>query len=308
MTARWGTTGLAGAFFALAVAGCIGGSGEGAPSGDVGTTDDAVSDEMPSFVTIRRDFRKCLAPTCGGYFVRDVNRSDPEVYVSDLDLAALDDREAADVRESAPQDLVLRAHLGPADPSYHTRKLVVIEAYRGLPGVETTAGAYYQVTTAAGGSGCRGKRPCALLTRRARRIGTSNAESIARVDVSDAAGSFVDEAWLASRVMSHRAIVLGAIEADTAGIRALRARQIFLRLPELPGPCPQYRLSACPDGQEHAYRRDTDRCLVFTGCVAKGLCPHSIPACGEGYTLVSWPSAPDACSAFACDPAFTRDD
>jgi hypothetical protein len=29
------------------------------------------------------------------------------------------------------------------------------------------------------------------------------------------------------------------------------------------------------------------------------------PSCAPGYRLSSWPAAPGACDAFACDPAFT---
>lgn len=58
------------------------------------------------------------------------------------------------------------------------------------------------------------------------------------------------------------------------------------------------------DGLTATYTRDANLCLEFDACVAPGICPLYRPACAEGYVLASWPAGPDACPAFACDPAF----
>src|SRR5262245_51152370 len=52
----------------------------------------------PSYVTVRRDVRRCAAPLCGGFFVDAVNQDtlrcadgsrSAECYVTDLDLSGL---------------------------------------------------------------------------------------------------------------------------------------------------------------------------------------------------------------------------
>jgi len=52
----------------------------------------------PSYVTLRRDLRRCASPLCGGFFVDAVNQDSlrcadgsrsAECYVADLELSAL---------------------------------------------------------------------------------------------------------------------------------------------------------------------------------------------------------------------------
>lgn len=77
--------------------------GEG-PSTELATsTDDAAAGS--GFFSLRRDFRKCAAPMCGGWFVARLNQPttrcsggayEPECYVADLDTEALGDVANAD--------------------------------------------------------------------------------------------------------------------------------------------------------------------------------------------------------------------
>ena len=117
------------------------------------------------------------------------------------------------------------------------------------------------------------------------------------IDVSGFAPPRVDEAWLLSRVTEHGALVAGRLRDGR-----LEASQVFVRLPDVVGPCPLLHL-ACGKRVE-TFERDTDRCLVPTGCVQRQLCPEMIPGCAPGYVLATWPSEPGACLAFACDPGF----
>jgi hypothetical protein len=276
-------------------------------------TDDAaaaLSVSSDAYVTVARDPRDCIGPRCGGFWVRRVNACAREVYASKLDLAALGwtAELEAQVLTAPPADLVLRGHLGPADPIHGTRPLVVREAYRGMPGVRAAdKDVVFAVTPRTPHVECI-TAPCPQWTAQPLNEGVSAVVTFDRVDVDAAAEPLVDTAWLTARVESHGALAAGSMVAgDTfpgGRERVLTSRQVFLRLPDVSGPCPMAPIAACDDGQVMTFTRSVDRCLVAAGCVARGICPAYRPACAAGYTLVSWASGANGCAAFACDPAF----
>lgn len=243
-----------------------------------------------SYVTLRADLRRCVSPLCGGYWIRPVNSSVPETYVSGLDLSGIA-AAARDAVTAAPTtELVLRGRLGPREPRFHTAPLVVTEAYRGMPGMEPARGARFYRMGACANEAC--------VARPAVELNVGVGPVVRAATVSQAAQPLLDQAWLSDRLWAHGAIAAGAL-----GQKGLDASQVYLRLPDPLGPCPVVRLASC-GAQVWTYTRDAERCVLPDRCVTPMMCPMYLPSCGAGYQLESWPAAPGACPRFACDPSF----
>ena len=125
---------------ALLLAACGMSDAEVGVSADQGS--DTVTEELGtvvnSYVTFRQDMRRCIAPLCGGYWVHDLNRvALNEKYVSGLDFgqSGLDDAAQAMVVGGGDSEVVLRGRLGPQESQFKTRPFIVLEAWRGMPGV-----------------------------------------------------------------------------------------------------------------------------------------------------------------------------
>jgi hypothetical protein len=258
-----------------------------------------------TYVTFTRDFRKCMAPMCGGYFVSDVNRVNPSrTYVSDLDFSASGLDEATIAKALEGDATILRGKLGKAEAQFHTRKFVVSDAWRGMPGVTAAAtDSIYKVE--ASNIFCI-RAPCASL--KATRLNASGLNLFDGTDVAPAALSFVDQKWLTNRVTDHQALVAGKAVNGTlvSGTyeRILSASQVFVKLPEAPGPCPLAKMPPCATGKVRSFVRNEDRCELPSACVTPMVCTQFIPACPAGYTMQYWKGA-SACWDFACDPAFS---
>lgn len=279
----------------------------GAVQDELGADAAGLSTRTLSFVVVRPDVRRCAAPMCGGFWVHDANKAaSTEQYVSalDFDSSGLDDASVEHVLNTSANELVLKARLSAQDARSRTRRLVVAEAYRGLPGMAVAAGdAFFSVVS-------RNLRcvaaPCNTLG--ATRLGASSKTGFARLEVGPAARPLVDTRWLSGRVTAHGALVAAHFEAGqrmAAGTeKVLEASQVFVKLPEAIGPCPMFAGPPCGAGETMTFQRNADRCTVPAGCVKVAACPHAMPACGAGYTLQSWPAGATACAAFACDPTF----
>lgn len=288
-----------------------------APSSEPGETDEVVSEEdelsatARAYVTLQRDYRKCAAPKCGGWYAKDVNKKNPTPrYVSALDFknANLDDESIEQVLSAPDGELVLRAKLGPIDAASGTRKLLVYEAYRGLPGMVPATGDFYYSVDARDPQIQCFTAPCNNLTTK--KLNTTQVQDLTRTDVAFA--DRIDNAWLTARAETADAIIVGNVHkgAQFPGGKetVLSARNVFLKLPEIQGPCPQFKLAACPEGQTRTYTRDTDRCILPGACVESGACAAFVPSCNEGFALQSWASAPFGCDAHVCDPAWIYTD
>lgn len=293
----------AAAFVISTVAGCASGSGQETTA----TTDEALSAHRWSFVTLRRDLRKCASPVCGGYFVHDVNGDGAESYVSGIDYghADLDDDALAQLSGAGDGELVLLARLGPVECLHHTRALVARAVWRGMPGRTAADGdLYYAVSQREPAIRCIAA-PCPQLV--ARVLDRRASFFFDRLSVEAAAASFADTDWMASRVVDHDGLVAGRFEPGTpypAGDESVLATsQVFVKIPAR-SRCAAPPTPACAPGERMTFDRDADRCLVPTGCVHPGICPLYRPSCEAGYTLASWPAGGSACAAWACDPSF----
>ncbi len=272
-----------------------------------GESTDALTLIAPTYVTVRADHRRCVAPRCGGYFLRDVNQQGDERYASRLDFtqARLPANALFDARSAPADELVLRGRWGGWEGRFHTRPFVVLDAYRGMPGVNARTGdAFYRVSPRTPPIACL-VAPCP--NEIATVLNTDVKVAIDRVSVESAALPLVDQGWLGSRAEDHGAVVAGVLvpgDHFPGGYeKVLDARQVFIHLPERVGPCPAMPIVYC-EGNVPIYERTDDRCLVQRGCVEPELCMPFVPECSEGYSLSRWAAAPNGCAAFACDPTF----
>lgn len=276
---------------------------------DTATAEEDLSASSRSYVTIRRDYRKCMAPMCGGYWVRDVNRkTSKETYVSALDFSAsgLDEAAQGLITSAADGEIVLRAKLGKVEKKFNTRKLVVDEAFRGLPGKASLAGEGAEKA----GQVYAVKNldikcitaPC--NTFEIKRLNYTPTTRVAGLDLD--LGNLVDQAWLLEEVSRDGGLVLGSVrpgEKRPGGVESiLDAGQVFIKVPET-NSCPQFKLAACPEGQVRGYHRDEKRCIIPDACVESRMCALMVPSCEEGFSLVSWTGG-YGCSAYACDPTW----
>lgn len=243
--------------------------------------------EQPIYVVVQSEFDACGSlPACGIASIRELNRrARPELAL--LDESGLT-RSAVDQMGGAQDGtLVLRGVLHRDDrDEVRVGTFEVLDAWRGLPGVEPSPSSAYVRVEMNGGH---------LF---AQFLNEERRHPIGSVSVAAAAPVGVSQAWLESRAMGHYALVAGTFGGET-----LDATQVFVHLPDLVGPCPMF-IIRCEEGTVATYERDANRCLLPTGCAKRGACPMYLPACGPGYTLTSWSTQPSGCPAFACDPSF----
>ncbi len=294
-------------FASTSLVSLLAGCASSAPSTETtASSADALTTKTESFVTVRRDLRKCVSPLCGGYWARELNRESEERYVSALDLSGAGlDETGIDSALAASDMLVLRGRLGPAESRFGTRAFVATDVWRGMPGAKPEcADAFYTVRARTPPIACL-VAPCP--NEIATLVNTSTTSAFDGVDVSRAAEPFVDTAWLASRVTFHDAVIAASWARGDhfpgGYARLLRADQVYVHLPDRVGPCPAAPITECKDGTIATYQRSADRCVLPLGCVAPAICPMYRPACADGYTLTSW-TGEKGCAQFACDPSF----
>src|SRR3990167_1352304 len=119
---------------------------------EVAVADGELGSATRSYVVLRRDLRRCVAPLCGGYWAHDVNRANlNERYVSALDFtnSNLLPEHQDDVRNAGDFEGVLYGKLGPAEARFNTRTFLVTSAWRGMPGVKFNqpADTFYRVVS-----------------------------------------------------------------------------------------------------------------------------------------------------------------
>jgi hypothetical protein len=276
---------------------------DGAEAESLADDSQELSTTKDTFVIARRDVRRCLAPLCGGYWVKDLNSTMQERYVSALDFtqsnvpAALQDA----VTGAPDHELVLQGRLGPKENRFDTRTFLVLAAYRGMPGKTFAASdAFYGVFPSR--IVCV-RAPCAYLqtTRLNRTTGHTMASDL---DVSAALGAFVDENWLRSRAFSGKTVIAGRIVRKNGHV-TVTASQVFVQLPDRVAPCANEPAPTCSNGQTPSFTRTPDRCTEPTGqCTPFGVCAYYVPACEAGYRQVSYMNI---CPRYACEPDFLEE-
>lgn len=282
-----------------------GGEGTAAPSAD----EQALVSSRSVFYSVRRDPRMCPSPTCGGYFLKELNRTTPERYVSrfELPFTLWDDETAARVLDAPDGELVVRGSLASDEVTTTTPYLVVWEAFRGLPGaVVATPDRFYQVEVREPPIACL-VAPC--NDELASLVNGDTVTSFTAVSVARALQLQMDEPWLLARVERHGAVVLGSWahgQKYPGGYeQLLMVSQVFIRLPDRPGPCAGTSPYVCPEPYVTGYVRDAERCFALDGCIRRDRCTIPIVhACPAGFTRATWPTDEGACLAAVCEPSF----
>lgn len=261
-----------------------------------------LSTRTSSYVVFRHDLRRCMAPLCGGYFVRDVNRKVlREEYVSGFDFSqsGLTEETQAKVFEAAGE-VVLRGKLGPTEPRFNTRAFIVLEAFRGMPGVTAaTTDVFYRVERA-DEIRCIAA-PCPSL--RAIKLHTTQQTLFHEVSVARASKTNVDARWMTSRITDKGALVAAAFVTRNR-VTTLDAAQVFMRLPEPSQSCPRVAIHQCAAGYTLSWARNENRCLLPTGCVRTVTCPQIRPYCDADYSATTWNGGLNACPRAVCDPTW----
>ncbi len=294
----------------LALAGC-GPEDVTGPADDEGAVpgESELSEFSRSYLTARRDLRTCAAPACRGYWVKDVNRTTAERYVSALDFSSsnLGDDDVAKARAAGDGELVLRGKLSKAEATSGTRQLIVAEAYRGLPGVKARAtDTYFWAAPRRPQIVCL-TAPCANEV--AHKLNATASEEFSGYATDRSAAPSPDRPWLAWEVESNKAMVAAVVRdgRQLAGgkERILDSSQVFLRLPYQRPPCPLWQPKQCGNGEVAVYKRTPQLCLLQDGCAKQAsFCSIALPSCGAGYKMASWRANPSACLEYRCDPTF----
>lgn len=262
-----------------------------------------LSTTKDTYVIARRDYRRCVSPMCGGFWVKDLNSTMQERYVSGFDFSdsSLPQSVHGVVTSAPDHELIVFGRLGPKESRFDTRTFLVKRAWRGMPGKTFSATDKFYglfptkiacITT-----------PCATLqtTRLNRTTGHTMATD---VDVTAALAARVDDQWMMSRVFSGKTVLAGTIVRKDRHV-TVTAKQVFVELPDRVVPCPGDAAPRCPSGQIASYERTPDRCTEPTGsCTPIGVCARPIFGCDAGYRQVSWVNI---CPRFACEPEFLEE-
>jgi hypothetical protein len=171
----------------------------------------------------------CEESCTGDFLLQVLNDAAPPRLVRKLDLSALPKQAIGMAAGGGAGDVIFRGEFTlpgvarpeaiaplPGEPTF-----VVQEAWRGLPDVTAPPLALYTTVGIFDGY---------LI---AHLLDSPWGRPIESVSVAGMAPAWVDPAWITTRVMDHGAIVAGRFDGWT-----LDAAQVFLRLPDVVGPCP----------------------------------------------------------------------
>lgn len=209
-----------------------------------------------AFVTLRPDYRRCVSPLCGGYWVRRVNRSTMrcvdgryagECYVGTVDWSGLNlsgDALAAFQTLAAQGRAVLRGRIDPMrDPRWaQTGELIVTGGWRPVSPAVTTAAVW---TASDNGIRCI-TAPCFHLDAARVNVATS-ATVLSDVSLAGVTGISRDDADRVSAAITTPAetVLLAGTVATQGRARTLRATQAWL---QVSAPVPE--TSFCTDSAQ----------------------------------------------------------
>jgi hypothetical protein len=292
-----------------AASGCASDGGPAAPGEELGAQGGAMfADTINDYYAASKETGDCRIAPCGGYTLARLNTRGTVSTVRGLDFSSAGfDAGTIHAIEDAPAgELVLYGAIGYAPSGLPTGTFVVVSAYRGMPGIRPPPDdAFYVVHDRKPPIECL-VAPCD--NEIADLVETDRSRAFTTVSVARASAPYVDQSWLADRVLHHGAVVAGHFRdgaKEPGGYeQVLDAGQVFVELPDRGGPC-LLPHQLCAEPSRPTYTRDVDRCLVFQGCIARGPClPGLPPRCAEGYALSHWPAAGPSCVDYVCDPAF----
>lgn len=257
------------------------------PPGEDGETEEPEASDaeeltagIRTFYAVRRDFRKCVAPLCGGYWVRRLNtattrcadgRYEAECYVTEIDLGPLGLPEAlaSDVLTEVDRLVVRGWTIARTHPSFgKLGRFRATEAWR-APAAGAATGTVYKV----GDNGVRCvTAPCPSLD--ARKLNSSaKARQLVDLDLSGAPGTAADDAEAAGDLATHDLLVAGALAKAPGGL-ALTANQYYRRVRAgLPVGASCTSDDACEAGLRCCYPCGIPGCTNVCTAAPGGECP-----------------------------------
>ncbi|EGG18234.1 hypothetical protein DFA_03721 [Cavenderia fasciculata] len=254
------------------------------------------------FVSIRRDFRKCAYPMCGGYFIQTINSNSEQVYVATVAFESNQPINKSVVLESYGKSVIVNGYTRSSSQRGY-KEFVVKTAHVSMEyeGIGEAKGNFYFFKST--GIMCI-KAPCPSTSATELNTGNSVIVSSFSEPYNEHVHRF-DGSWAISRVYdedgSGHAIVQMVPNQQASEFTITR---IYIQVPDPIKPCPKVTRK-CPKGQVDLFDRDTNRCLVFRECAKPGVCILSIPLCQEKWRLHSYPSLQNGCNNYYCDPDFT---
>lgn len=250
----------------------------------------------PSYVTLRRDLRRCASPLCGGFFVDAVNQDTlrcadgsraAECYVFDLDLSArgLSADQEARLRGD-PSTFLLLGQIRPQRTvAGRLGQLAVTEAWHGHQGI-TPSGRFFRARNE--GIVCI-TNPCLsfsaeLLNRNDPSFPVAEVDLSAVTDDPSAAFTQLD-AQDGLLLAGRRSTVTG----PAGRARGLRASEFYLPFVAEPQGCGSRGLGSCGDASFCSFPPGANcgRADAPGVCVQRPeLCPQIfLPVCGcDGET------------------------
>jgi hypothetical protein len=210
-----------------------------------------------TFYTVRPDRRRCAAPSCGGYFVKRVNRTltrcldgkyQAECYVADLDLTPLEIPSVAESEvRAASSALLLRGEIqGKPIAGVNCAVFQAKEAWRGHEGV-TPKGTFYRVKN--NGIVCI-TFPC--MSYSSFRLNSDKpVQLVAGVELDKVPGN--NETDVGVQLTKPEGLMVAALGKTTRGpagsARALSATEFYLPVrPPVNTTCGSRGLLPCPSG------------------------------------------------------------
>jgi len=296
------------AFASLGAVACSAGD-----PGSAGSEENAVSSAgqdlraaAPSYVTLRRDLRRCASPLCGGFFAAAVNQDrlrcadgsrSAECYVADLDLSALglSEEQQATLQNEATSLLLLGQIRSIRTVAGRLGELTVSEAWQGHPGV-TPSGRFFRARN--DGIVCI-TSPCLsfsaqLLNRQEPSV------KLAEIDLSAVSA---DPSAAFEQLSAADGLLLAARRTTVTGpagsARGLRASEFYLPFVAQPQSCGSRGLPQCDDGSFCSFpaQANCGRADAPGECTVRPqICPFIFkPVCGcDGQTYSNSCSASSA--------------
>ncbi|GAM29088.1 hypothetical protein SAMD00019534_122640 [Acytostelium subglobosum LB1] len=244
----------------------------------------------------------CVKDPCPSWLASDINGETQNITVHYLSFAP--NLNQTVIFEAANEEVIVYGYLIVYyDRGTPIRRLNVRHAFRQLPlspeDQETKSGQFYFVDYS--GIACI-TTPCPSWKATALNGGDQYIADNYIEPYSNYA--YFDSNWLSKKVLDtaipYKAIVQANIFEST-----IIGKAIYVNILDPIEKCPPVPIVDCIRGLVPVYTRDSNRCKKFTACIKPGACTREFPTCDvEGYSLVTFPSKPNACTKAFCDASF----
>ncbi len=220
------------ALLAIVFVGCAAPSAERDGEGDIDTDGAAIATVKTGYVTVRRDFRKCMFPMCGGYYVKAAEgaklrcvdgSSALECYVPELQLTALKLTAAQnDTLQGALGSAILYGQIAPKTINGAAWGTFVVQKAWVAPNEGATKGALYFVSDNPTASGRKYQGV---------RLNYSARRTFDAIDFGAAPGSDAQWSEATTAAGTDAGVILGGAITGPTSAKLFEADQFFFRFP-----------------------------------------------------------------------------